>query len=112
LWWRCDGIDIHGVGTVGVKNHVHRTEAQGLSALDPRFLDSGAIDEGSIGGPHVLDEGSALIDNDLAMGARDAEVLDFEVVASAAAKKIQPRLELNFPSLRRPWVNDESRHLS
>jgi hypothetical protein len=102
---------LDGVGAVGEKNHVDGAEAQWLAAFEARFGDFGAIDVGSIGGAHVLDNGGAVIDADLAVGARNTGVLKSEVIAGTAAQKVEALLELDFPSLRRPGVDYESRHV-
>ena len=99
-----------GVGAISVKNHVHRAEAQGLAAFEARFHDFRAVDIGSVGGAHVFEDCGTVIDSDLAVRSGDTEVFDFEGVAGAAAEKIQSGLELDFPSLRSPGMDDEARH--
>src|SRR5690348_9357451 len=95
---------LNAIRAIRVKNHVQRTEAERLAALQRGFLDFGAIDERTVGGSHVLDEGRAVLDHDLAVGAGDAGVFEFEIVAGAPAKKVYSGLELDLPSLGRPRI--------
>ena len=82
---RGDHVGGDGVGAVGVENHIDGAEAQGLAALEARLRDFRAVDVSSIGGTHVFDGGRAIFDDDLAVGAGDAAVFDFEVVAGSSA---------------------------
>ena len=82
---RRNHVGSDGVRAVGMENHIDGAEAQWLAALEACLRDFRAVDVSSIGGTHVFDGGRTIFDDDLAMGAGDAAVFDFEVVAGSSA---------------------------
>ena len=86
-----------GSGSVSLIHYLHPAKMDGLAGLQGSFLDRGAIDVSAIGRAEIPDDGRAVIEDDLAVGARNGRVLDFKVVGCAATEGIASRVAVESP---------------
>lgn len=77
----------------------------GLAGLQGGFFDGRAVDVGAVGRAKVTNEGAAVFEENLAVGARNGGVIDCEIVGSAATEGVASRSQLNLPSARRARIN-------
>ena len=83
-----------------------------LIGLEGHVRDLDAINEGAVGRAKVAQTHSAIGENNLAVRAGDRWIIDGEVVAFAAAKRVDTLFKQNRPCLGRTRVDNQSRHNS
>jgi hypothetical protein len=94
----------------GVKNHFHAAQMKRLAVFEIRILNPGAVDERAVGGTQVLDRRRTVINDNLTMRAGNRRIANYKIVGITATETIRAWLELNFPSIRLVWIDDQSAH--
>lgn len=74
-------------------------------------MDFRPVDKRAIGRAQVPDDHGIVVHQNVAVGAGDAGVIEAEIIAGAAAEKIDSKLEMDVPSLRSPGIDHKSWHL-
>jgi hypothetical protein len=83
-----------------------------LARLQDRFPNRRAVYVRAVGRTKILQDYGGIRNRDLAMGTRNGRIGKLEIVGETAPDKVIARLELNFPSSRRSWVDYQPGHLS
>lgn len=92
------------------KQRFDATQLQAVARLKHRLLHGRMLQKSPVGRTEVFQEDRTVIHNDLTVRGGDGRVLEDELIGRATPECVHPRLELDFPLLRRSGVDDESRH--
>jgi hypothetical protein len=63
------------------------------------LFNKAAFDKRTVDGTDITEQGVPAHDDDSAMGAGDAGMLDWKIILFAAPERIGPSFELDFPGL-------------